>query len=42
MKSAVLVHNRFSYNVYKAFLKYLYTDIIDLPLDEILGKFEIN
>ncbi|GAB1868571.1 RCC1 and BTB domain-containing protein 1-like isoform X2 [Camponotus japonicus] len=41
VKSAVLVHNRFSYNVYKAFLKYLYTDIIDLSLDEILELMEL-
>ncbi|GAB1867664.1 RCC1 and BTB domain-containing protein 1-like isoform X1 [Camponotus japonicus] len=31
----IIEHKQFSYNVYKTFLKYLYTDVIDhLPLEE--------
>jgi len=29
---------QFSYVVYKAFLKYLYTDVIDLPIEKTSGK----
>ncbi|KYN08721.1 RCC1 and BTB domain-containing protein 1 [Cyphomyrmex costatus] len=31
----VIKHDYFSYAVYKAFLKYLYIDVIDLPIEEI-------
>lgn len=30
---------QFSYAVYHCFLKYLYTDEVDLPVDEALGKY---
>ncbi|KAL6419871.1 hypothetical protein ACFW04_011130 [Cataglyphis niger] len=40
--SSMLVHDQFSYNVYKAFLKYLYTGVIDLALEETLDEFELN
>ncbi|XP_076669800.1 RCC1 and BTB domain-containing protein 1 isoform X2 [Andrena cerasifolii] len=30
----VIKHDQFSYNVYRAFLKYLYTDQIDLPVED--------
>ena|SRR5580765_3280390 len=39
--SMYIVSEKFSYIVYKAFLKYLYTGIVDLPSDEVLGEFEL-
>ncbi|EFN61117.1 RCC1 and BTB domain-containing protein 1 [Camponotus floridanus] len=35
------ISNKFSYVVYKAFLKYLYTGTIDLPLDNALELMEL-
>jgi len=41
--NSIIEHNQFSYNVYKTFLKYLYTDVIDhLPIEEELGEFILN
>lgn len=36
--NSVIEHDQFSYIVYKAFLKYLYTDVIDLPVEKALGE----
>lgn len=39
---SMIEHDQFSYNVYKAFLKYLYTDVIDpLPLEEIFELLKL-
>jgi len=41
--NSIIEHNQFSYNVYKAFLKYLYTDVFDLShlsLEETFGEFK--
>lgn len=39
----VIMQTQFSYNVYKTFLKYLYTDVVDyLSLEDILGEFKLN
>lgn len=40
--NSVMEHFEYSYIVYKAFLKYLYTDIVDLSLKELLGKLVLN
>jgi len=34
--------DKFSYIVYKAFLKYLYTATVDIPLENALGKLELS
>lgn len=39
--NSVIEHDQFSYIVYKAFLKYLYTDVIDLPVEKALGESNI-
>ena len=39
---SVIEHDQFSYIVYKAFLKYLYTDVIDLPMEKALGKLDTS
>lgn len=39
--SSVIEHNEFSYTVFKAFLKYLYTDVVSLPLEEAVGKLNM-
>lgn len=36
------VSDKFSYIVYKAFLKYLYAGTIDLPSEKALGKLELS
>ena len=33
---------QFSYAVYNSFLKYLYTDEVDLPAEEALGEWEFS
>lgn len=35
---SVMEHTQFSYKVYKIFLESLYTNEIDLPLENALGK----
>lgn len=40
LPDSIIEHDQFSYVVYKAFLKYLYTDMIDLPAEKALGKFK--
>lgn len=35
---STLEHEQFSYEVYKSFLKYLYTDEVDLPPENALGN----
>ncbi|KMQ87738.1 rcc1 and btb domain-containing protein 1, partial [Lasius niger] len=35
---SVIKHSKYSYIVYKSFLKYLYTGVISLPMQELLGK----
>lgn len=35
---SVIEHNQFSYDVFKSFLRYLYTDEVDLPLENALGN----
>nr|XP_012225503.1 PREDICTED: RCC1 and BTB domain-containing protein 1-like [Linepithema humile] len=37
----VLNLNMFSYNVYKAYLKYLYTEMIDIPSEELLELLQL-
>ncbi|CAL1689520.1 unnamed protein product [Lasius platythorax] len=37
----VIEHKQFSYIVYKAFLKYLYTEVIDLPVEEALELLDL-
>ncbi|XP_011699349.1 PREDICTED: RCC1 and BTB domain-containing protein 1-like isoform X2 [Wasmannia auropunctata] len=37
----VIEHDQFSYVVYKAFLKYLYTDVIDLPVEKALELLDL-
>lgn len=37
---SVIEHDEFSHDVYKAFLKYLYTDEVDLPPEIALGRSE--
>ncbi|XP_011635998.1 RCC1 and BTB domain-containing protein 1-like isoform X2 [Pogonomyrmex barbatus] len=37
----VIEHDQFSYIVYKAFLKYLYTDVIDLPVEKALELLDL-
>lgn len=41
IRCSVIKQQKFSYDVYKAFLKYLYTDEIDLPLENMLGMYFI-
>ncbi|XP_060815883.1 uncharacterized protein LOC132907131 [Bombus pascuorum] len=38
---SVIKQQKFSYDVYKAYLKYLYTDEIDLPLESILELLKL-
>ncbi|XP_025262589.1 RCC1 and BTB domain-containing protein 1-like [Camponotus floridanus] len=39
---SIIEHDQFSYNVYKAFLKYLYTDVVDhLTLEEIFELLKL-
>ncbi|KYN22215.1 RCC1 and BTB domain-containing protein 1, partial [Trachymyrmex cornetzi] len=38
---SVIEHDQFSYIVYKAFLKYLYTDVIDLPMEKALELLDL-
>ncbi|KAG5339698.1 RCBT1 protein, partial [Acromyrmex heyeri] len=38
---SVIEHDQFSYVVYKAFLKYLYTDVIDLPMEKALELLDL-
>ncbi|TGZ51677.1 RCC1 and BTB domain-containing protein 1-like [Temnothorax longispinosus] len=38
---SVIEHDQFSYIVYKAFLKYLYTDVIDLPVEKALELLDL-
>ncbi|KAK9296481.1 hypothetical protein QLX08_009530 [Tetragonisca angustula] len=38
---SVIEHEQFSYDAYKAFLKYLYTDEIDLPTETTLELLEL-
>ncbi|XP_018392145.1 PREDICTED: RCC1 and BTB domain-containing protein 1-like [Cyphomyrmex costatus] len=37
----VIKHDQFSYAVYKAFLKYLYIDAIDLPIEEVSDLLDL-
>lgn len=32
----------YSYNVYKAYFKYLYTNVIEILPEEAFGKLELN
>ncbi|KYN03844.1 RCC1 and BTB domain-containing protein 1 [Cyphomyrmex costatus] len=36
---SVIQHDQYSYKVYKAFLNYLYTDVIDLPWEQTVELF---
>ncbi|EFN61765.1 RCC1 and BTB domain-containing protein 1 [Camponotus floridanus] len=38
---SIIEHDQFSYVVYKAFLKYLYTDLIDLPTEKALELLDL-
>ncbi|XP_018311637.1 RCC1 and BTB domain-containing protein 1 [Mycetomoellerius zeteki] len=38
---SVIKLDQFSYIVYKAFLKYLYTDIVDLPWKQVVGLLDL-
>lgn len=40
---SIIEHEQFSYNVYKTFMKYLYTDVVDQLLkEETLGEFKYS
>jgi len=41
LSSVYIVSDKFSHIVYKAFLKYLYTGTIDLPLENALGNWRV-
>ncbi|KAL0104985.1 hypothetical protein PUN28_016549 [Cardiocondyla obscurior] len=38
---SIIEHDQFSYIVYKAFLKYLYTDVIDLPVEKAIELLDL-
>lgn len=41
-KAGCVPITQFSYIVYRAFLRYLYTDQVDLPLEDLLGLLELT